>query len=58
MSIFIDCDGITNDDVNVITNLNDIVKDTNDIGEFEIGNLKIHIHNLTEKQNKLIIIGN
>ena len=58
VSIFIDCDGITNDDVNVITNLNDIVKDTNDIGEFEIGNLKIHIHNLTEKQNKLIIIGN
>ena len=55
VAIFIDCDRITNDDVNVITNLNDIVKDTNDIGEFEIGNLKIHINDLTESQDKLII---
>lgn len=55
VSIFIDCDVITNEDINVITNLNDIVKDTNDIGEFEIGNLKIHINNLTEKQDKLIL---
>jgi predicted transport protein len=42
--------------VNVITNLNDIVKDTNDIGEFEIGNLKIKINDLTEHQKKLIEI--
>jgi glycosyltransferase involved in cell wall biosynthesis len=58
VSMFIDCDRITNEDVNVITNLNDIVKDTNDIGEFEIGNLKIHINDLKEKQNKLIFIIN
>ena len=56
VSIFIDCDRITNDDVSVITNLNDIVKDTNDTGEFEIGNLKIHIYNLTEYQDKLVFI--
>jgi predicted transport protein len=40
--------------VNVITNLNDIVKETNDIGEFEIGNLKVHIKDLKEYQNELI----
>lgn len=55
VSIFIDCDRITNEDVNVITNLNDIVKDTNDIGEFEIGNLKIDINRLSEHQDKLIL---
>lgn len=54
VAVFIDCDRITNDDVNVITNLNDIVKDTNDIGQFEIGNLKIDIKDLKEKQDELI----
>lgn len=54
VAVFIDCDRINNDDVNVITNLNDIVKDTNDIGQFEIGNLKIQINNLTEYQDGLI----
>jgi ATP-dependent DNA helicase RecQ len=52
--VFLDTQKITNDDVNVITNLNDIVKETNDIGEFEIGNLKIHIKNLKEYQGELI----
>lgn len=55
LAVFIDCDRITNDDVNVITNLNDIVKDTNDIGQFEIGNLKIDIKDITEYQDKLIL---
>lgn len=55
VAVFIDCDRITNDDVNVITNLNDIVKDTNDVGQFEIGNLKIDIKDLTEYQDKLIV---
>lgn len=54
VAVFIDCDRITNDDVNVITNLNDIVKDTNDVGQFEIGNLKIDIKDLTEYQDSLI----
>jgi glycosyltransferase involved in cell wall biosynthesis len=52
--VFLDTQKITNDDVNVITNLNDIVKETNDIGEFEIGNLKVHIKDLKEYQNELI----
>jgi glycosyltransferase involved in cell wall biosynthesis len=54
--VFLNTQKITNDDVNVITNLNDIVKDTNDIGEFEIGNLKIKINDLTEHQKKIIEI--
>jgi glycosyltransferase involved in cell wall biosynthesis len=54
--VFLNTQKITNDDVNVITNLNDIVKDTNDIGEFEIGNLKIKINDLTEHQTKIIEI--
>jgi glycosyltransferase involved in cell wall biosynthesis len=53
--VFIDDSTIKNEDINVITNLNDIVKDTNEIGEFEYGNIKIHIKDLTERQNELII---
>lgn len=43
-------------DYNYIQQLNDIIKETNEIGQFEIGNLKITINNLTEHQNKLIKI--
>lgn len=43
-------------DYNYIQQLNDIIKETNEIGQFEIGNLKITINNLIEHQNKLIKI--
>jgi glycosyltransferase involved in cell wall biosynthesis len=54
VAVFIDAGTIKNEDIDVITNLNDIVKDTNEIGEFEYGNIKIHIKDLKEKQNELI----
>ena len=41
-------------DFQIIQKLNDIVKDSGEIGEFELGNLKIKINSLTEYQNELI----
>lgn len=39
-----------------IQQLNDIIKDNNELGTFELGNLKITVNNLTEQQNKLIFL--
>jgi hypothetical protein len=36
--------------------LNDIIKSTNDIGTFELGNLTITVNSLEEQQNKYIIL--
>ena len=44
----------TQEDYTYIQQLNDIVKETNDLGVFEIGNLKITINSLEEHQHKLI----
>jgi hypothetical protein len=54
--IIVEVDGntFTNQDYNYITQLNDIIKETNEIGTFQIGNLKITINSLEEQQNKLI----
>ena len=41
-------------DYDIIQKLNDIVKDSGEIGEFELGNLKIKINSLKEYQNELI----
>ena len=46
--------GFNENDYNYIQQLNDIVKETNDTGTFELGNLKITVNSLEEQQNKYI----
>jgi len=50
----IDGNNFTQQDFQIIQQLNDIIKDSGEIGEFELGNLKIEINSLTEYQNDLI----
>jgi hypothetical protein len=50
----IDGNNFTSQDYNYIQQLNDIVKETNDTGTFQIGNLKITINSLEEQQHKYI----
>jgi predicted transport protein len=45
---------LINHDFQVIQKLNDIIKDSGDIGSFKIGNLEITINSLKEYQNELI----
>lgn len=45
----------TNADFQYIAQLPEIIQNTNEIGSFELGNLKIEITDLTEYQNQLII---
>jgi len=54
--IIVEIDGNTfsQQDYMYIQQLNDIIKETNDLGTFEIGNLKITINSLEEQQNKCI----
>ena len=54
--IIVEVDGnkFTSDDFNYIQNLNAIVKDSGEIGEFELGNLKIKVNSLNEYQTELI----
>tara|TARA_R110001592_G_scaffold269370_3_gene535729 strand:- start:393 stop:1469 length:1077 start_codon:yes stop_codon:yes gene_type:complete len=56
--IIVEVDGniFNQQDFQIIQKLNDIVKDSGEIGEFELGNLKIQINSLTEYQNELICI--
>ena len=42
-------------DFQIIQKLNDIIKDSGEIGEFKLGNLKIKINSLKESQKDLII---
>ncbi len=44
----------TQQDFQIIQQLNAIVKDNGEVGEFELGNLKIKINSITEYQNELI----
>jgi hypothetical protein len=46
----------TQQDFNYIHQLNDIVKENNELGVFELGNLKITVNSLEEYQNNLVII--
>ena len=54
--VIVEIDGktITQQDYNYIQQLNDIVKETNGTGTFQIGNLKITINSLEEQQHKYI----
>ena len=54
--IIVDIDGnkFNEQDFQIIQRLNDIIKDSGEIGKFEIGNLKITINSLKEYQNELI----
>ena len=54
--IIVEVDGnnFSQQDYQIIQQLNDIIKDSGEIGEFEINNLKITINNLKEYQNDLI----
>jgi GT2 family glycosyltransferase len=46
----------TQDDFDIIQQLNDIIKENGEIGSFELGNLKITINSMDEYQNNLIKI--
>ena len=54
--ILIEIDGttLTQEDFNIIQQLSEILQDSGEVGEFELGNLKITINSLTEYQNDLI----
>jgi glycosyltransferase involved in cell wall biosynthesis len=54
--VYLEGDKIDNDDVFLLMNLNDMIKETNQIGKFEIGNLKIDIRSINDKSNELIHI--
>ena len=55
--IFIKVDGNTfnNQDYSVIQQFSEIIQDSGEIGEFELGNLKIIVNNLKTYENNLII---
>lgn len=54
--VVVEIDGqrFNQNDYNVICNLSDILTDSGDIGEFELGNLKLNIKALTHYENNLI----
>lgn len=52
--ITIDCNKFTQLDFQYIQQLSEIIENTNEIGIFEIGSLKINIQHLTQYQNQLI----
>ena len=54
--IIVEVDGntFTQQDFQIIQQLNAIIKDSGEIGKFELGNLKITINSLNEYQNELI----
>jgi len=56
--IIVEVDGNTfnQQDYQVVTQLNAIVKDSGSVGEFKIGNLKITINSLKEYQNDLVTL--
>jgi hypothetical protein len=54
----IDGNNFTQQDFQMIQQLNDIVKENNLTGTFELGNLKITINHLEEYQKDLIFIKN
>ena len=52
--IEIDTNTFVQADFNIIQQLSEIIKDSGEIGTFQIGNLKITINSLKEYQNDLI----
>jgi hypothetical protein len=58
--IIVEADGtkFTQEDFNYIMNINDIITDNGEIGQFELGNLKITINKIEDKSKDLIFINN
>ena len=52
----VDGNNFTQQDFQVIQQLNSIIKDSGEIGEFQLGNLKITINSMKEHQNELIYL--
>lgn len=52
--IYIDRNTFTNQDFQIIQNLSDIIKDSGEIGKFQIGNLIVEIKAMNEYQTSLI----
>ena len=54
--IIVEIDGntFTQQDYTYIQQLNDIVKENNELGTFELGNIKITVNSLEEQQHKYI----
>ncbi len=52
----IDCRTFNDLDFNYIQNLSAIINETNELGEFQIGNLKITINDLTHYEKDLIVV--
>jgi hypothetical protein len=55
--IVIEIDGMRfqQNEFNLMTQLSMIIQDSGEVGEFEIGNLKLIINKMTEYQNDLIV---
>ena len=54
----IDGNNFTQQDLTLINQLSEIIQDNGELGEFELGNLKIGIYNLTTFEKDLIFITN
>ena len=54
--VTIDGNTFTQQDYQVIQQLSAIIQDSGEVGEFELGNLKIKINSLTSYENELIKI--
>ncbi len=50
----VDGNTFTQQDFNYIVQLNEIIKDSGEVGQFNLGNLKITINSLQEHQKDLI----
>jgi len=53
--VIIDGNNFTQQDYNIIENLSEIIADSGEIGEFNLGNLKIIINDLTTYENTLVV---
>jgi len=54
----LDAGTFTEEEFNVVVNLNEIVRDTNELGKFKVGNLIITINSLADRSKELIFIDN
>jgi predicted transport protein len=50
-----DGNNLNNEDIRYIHSLSEIIKDSGEIGTFELGNLEITINSLESYENSLII---
>jgi hypothetical protein len=55
ITVIIDGNTFTQQDYQFITVLPEVIQEANELGEFELGNLKINVGNLTTYENELII---